>query len=104
MAANFPQLPPQGGDARGMSTVVNLAMRGKLNATTVLTLEPGAGSTTLNDERIGPDSFIGLSPLSASAAAAHATTYIASRGRGTARIDHASSAAADRMFSVLIIG
>jgi len=104
MASNYPQLSPQGDDARRIASVVNLAMQGKLNATALVTLTPAAASTVLSDRRIGPDSFLGLMPLSASAAASLATTFVASRAAGSATLAHASDAATDRHFGILIIG
>jgi hypothetical protein len=102
--SGFPLLPPQGGDPRAVATAVNLAMRGKVNASTVLTLTPNATVTALVDDRIGPESFIGLAPLSSTAAAALATTFVAERHRGSATFAHANSVATDRSFCVLIIG
>jgi hypothetical protein len=101
---SFPLLPPQGGDARAVATVINLAMRGKVNATTTLTLTPNATTTSLTDDRIGPDSFIGLAPLSNSGAAALSTTFVSERHKGGATLTHANSAASDRNFCVLIMG
>ncbi len=100
----FPVLPPQGGDARKLATVINLAMRGKVNATTKLTLNPGASMTVLTDQRIGPDSFIALAPLTDSAAGALPTTFISERRAGGATVTHVASSATDRHFCVLIIG
>lgn len=104
MTSEFPLLPPQGSDARGVATVVNLAMRGKVNATAVVTLTPSATTTTLTDDRIGPDTFIGLAPLSAAAAGALSTTFISERHKGGATLTHANGASADRNFSILFIG
>lgn len=104
MAAHFPQLPPQGGDARLVATVLNLAMQGKLNATTSVTLAPGETATDLADRRIGADSFIALTPLTASAAATLATTYVAVRVPGLLTLHHADTPAIDRRFGVLIMG
>ncbi len=104
MAAHFPQLPPQGGNARLVATVLNLAMQGKLNATATVTLTPNATETDLADRRIGADSFVALMPLSASAASALATTYVAVRVPGLLTLHHADAPAIDRRFGVLIIG
>ena len=104
MAAHFPQLPPKGGDQRFVATVLNLAMQGKLNATSSVTLAANATRTDLIDRRIGVDSFLAMMPLTASAAAAMTTTYVAVRLPGLATLQHADSAATDRRFGVLIIG
>lgn len=104
MAAQYPKLPPGGADQRAVANVLNLAMDGKINAVTAITLAAGASSTILTDSRIGADSFIGLAPLTANAAAALATTYIAARGIGSATVAHANNGQTDRTFTVLIIG
>jgi hypothetical protein len=104
MATGFPQLAPQGGEARAIAAVVNQAMRGKINATTGVTLTPNATATALADARIGPDTFIGLAPLLAAAAGALATTFVSERHKGGATLTHAASAATDRSFCVLLIG
>jgi hypothetical protein len=104
MAVQFPLLPPAGGTPRAVATCVNLAMRGKVNATGVVTLTPNQPTTVVSDARIGVDSYIGLSPLTANAAAALATTYVSARASGSATIAHANNAQTDRSFAVLIIG
>ena len=104
MAAGFPHLPPQGDDPRRVATVVNLAMRGKINAVAALTLAFGAVETPLTDDRIGADSVILLMPTTANAAAALATTYVAMRIPGEATISHLNNAQTDRSFAAVIIG
>lgn len=104
MATEFPLLPPHGGDARSTATVVNLAMRGKVNATGVVTLAAGTTTTALVDDRIGPGTFIGLAPMTAAAALALPTTYISERHKDGATLTHASAPSTDRSFTVLLIG
>ncbi len=104
MRTMFPQLPPQGTDPRRVATVVNLAMRGKINATASLTLTPNAGSTALTDERIGAHSALLLMPATANAAAATASTYVSARQPGSATFSHANNGQTDRTFAVAIIG
>lgn len=104
MTARFPQLPPQGDDPRRVATIVNLAMRGKINATAALTLMANAASTTLADERINAGSAVLLSPITANAAAALGTTFVSARGNGSATISHVNNAQTDRHFTVAIIG
>lgn len=81
-----------------------LASQGKLNARTDVTLTANAASTTLQDPRIGAFSYIGLSPLTANAAGALATTYVSSRTEGLCVFTHANTSTSDRQFMVLIIG
>jgi hypothetical protein len=101
--AGYPTLP-QGADLRRVVETVQMVMRGKFNAVTTLTLAAGVTTTVFIDERIGGESFIGLTPLSANAAAAVPTTWVSARDKGQATITHANTASVDRAYSVLIIG
>ena len=101
--AGYPTLP-QNADLRRVVETVQMVMRGKFNAVTTLTLAAGVTTTVFIDERIGGESFIGLTPLSANAAAALPTTWVSARGKGTATLTHANTATTDRAYSVLIIG
>ena len=60
----------QGGTPREVSEIVNNLMEGKSNNTGEITLNTGwASTTTLYDERIGYNSYIGLTPVSDAAEA-----------------------------------
>jgi len=62
----FLRLPPQGGNPRQISEVVNRILDGKINSTGLVTLATGnATSTTLYDARISEDSLIVFVPFSA---------------------------------------
>ena len=64
----FRTLPNFGQDPRGVAEVVRQIMNGKTNNTGTVTLATGnATTTTLNDERISPDTKIVLIPFSAAA-------------------------------------
>jgi hypothetical protein len=89
---------------RQVTTTLRNTTEGKLNAVGDVTLTANAASTTLVDIRIGPDSFIGLMPTTANAAAALASTYVSSRGDGTATITHANNAQTDKIFTYIVIG
>ena len=68
----YRKLPFQGGDARSVAEIVNNLVEGKSNNTGTITLvASGAVSTTINDERIGYNSYIGLEPLSQTAASTY---------------------------------
>lgn len=68
----YRKLPWQGGDARSVAEIVNNLVEGKSNNTGTITLvASGAVSTTINDERIGYNSYIGLEPLSQTAASTY---------------------------------
>lgn len=87
-----------------ISRTVNLLLRGKANVVTTLTLTASATSTTLTDERIGPASYIALSPLTENATILDLAPYISSRSSGSAVITHGSTPASDCTYSVLILG
>lgn len=62
----------QGGTPREVAEIVNNLVEGKSNNTGEITLvASGAVSTTINDERIGYNSYIGLEPVSQTAASTY---------------------------------
>jgi len=66
----YRKLPWTGGDARSVAEIVNNLVEGKSNNTGDITLNTGwATTTTINDERIGYNSYIGLMPISDAAEA-----------------------------------
>lgn len=102
---SYRTLPPFGGDARQVAEVVRGLMDGKSNNTGEITLAAGgATSTTLNDDRIGYNSVIILSPLTANAAAFWTGLYISARNKGSAVLSHGSNLLSDRKFSYAVIG
>jgi hypothetical protein len=80
------------------------ANQGNLNNTGTVTLTANAGSTVVIERRAGEFSFIGLMPTTANAAAALATTYIATQGKQTFTITHANNAQVDKTFTYCILG
>lgn len=56
-----------------------------------ITLTASATTTTLTDERIGPNSFVWFMPQSANASTALASLYVTGRIKGSATINHPSS-------------
>lgn len=68
----YRKLPWTGGDPRSVAEIVNNLVEGKSNNTGTITLvASGAVSTTINDERIGYNSYIGLEPISQTAASTY---------------------------------
>ena len=66
----FLRLPPQGGNPRQISEVVNRILDGKINSTGLVTLATGnATTTTLYGARISEDSLIVFVPFSAASMA-----------------------------------
>lgn len=110
MTATFPPLPElttnDPNHVRRITEMANRMNRGGINVTKDLTLTANAASTTLTDARISAQSFIGLQPITANAATALATTYVAAATqiKGSAVITHANNSQTDRTFRVLIIG
>lgn len=86
--------------------VVRGAMQGNLNVggQSVLTLTPGATTTTINDPRIGGTSIILLQPKTANAAAALATTWFNAPTKTQIVANHVNAATVDRTFEFVIVG
>ena len=68
----YRKLPWTGGDPRSVAEIVNNLVEGKSNNTGDVTLAAsGASSTTIYDERIGYNSYIGLEPKTQTAASTY---------------------------------
>lgn len=81
------------------------ANQGRLNNTGIVTLAANASSTTVQDERVGVDSFIGLMPRTANAATEKASgvLYVLT-DKQTFTIAHSNNAQTDRTFVYSILG
>lgn len=98
-------LPDEKEHRRQIAQAVNNQLAGKLNAVLSVTLTPSATTTTVIDERIGFNTFIGFSPRSADAVTAMISgLYVSAKKNGQATLTHASSANVDQTFDVLLIG
>ena len=91
-----------GSNLREISEVTNGIMDGKTNNTGNITLRASNTTTTITDERLGFDSIILLSPLTANAAAQ--TPYISTKAKGSVIITHTSTAHTDLDFDYIIVG
>lgn len=89
---------------RKLAEGANRALQGKLICAGDVTLTASSATTTLNDERIGTESFIGFMPLTANAAAEVPTLYVTNRNKGSATLNHANNAQTDRDYVYLVIG
>ena len=68
----YRKLPWTGGDPRSVAEIVNNLVEGKSNNTGDVTLAAsGASSTTIYDERIGYNSYIGLEPKTQTSASTY---------------------------------
>ena len=85
---------------------INSLREGKINSVGTVTLSANADSTVLSDRRIGPDSFIGLTPETANAAGeiAAGVLYVSARGKQTATLSHANNAQIDRTLTYVVLG
>lgn len=99
-----PENHEQVGWLRLAKKAINSAIRGKLNCTGEVTLTPNAASTQVTDNRCLTGSVALLIPKTANAAAALASTYIATYAEGSFTITHANNAQTDRNFKYVIIG
>lgn len=108
MAQGFLPVPVTWGDEtehrRLISNAVNSLRDGKINATGSVTLTGSASSTVVLDARVGADSTILLMPKTLNAAGAIATTFIATVGKQTFTITHASNSQNDRKYRYAILG
>lgn len=77
---------------------------GRSNAVGTLTLTANAASTVVTSVTCGSGSVILLMPTTANAAAALATTYIATVANGSFTVTHANNAQADKTFKYVAIG
>ncbi len=91
-----------GSNPREVAEVTNGIMNGKTNNTGSVTLRASNTTTTITDERLGFDSIILLSPLTANAAAQ--TPYISTKAKGSVIITHTSTAHTDLNFDYIIVG
>lgn len=89
---------------RDVIQAVNELVRGRSNANGTVTLTPNAATTVIAKATIGPDAAVALSPMTANAAAALATTYVSAVAAGQATLTHANNAQTDRTFRYTVIG
>lgn len=105
---SLPALQPRYADwveaVRRISVTVNAMLQGRSNAVGEVTLQVNESSTAVSDPRVSEDSAIVLMPRTANAAAALATSHIATVSNGSFAIRHANNAQTDRDFRYAIQG
>jgi hypothetical protein len=90
---------------RQLAQGVNGTRQGKMNAVAQVTLTPSSTTTTLIDARIGATTGIFFSPLTQNAVTATISgLHVSAQKNGQATLTHASAAAVDQTFNVLLIG
>lgn len=89
---------------RQIARLANSLLQGKTNNVIQVTLTPSATNTTITDKRIGANTGIFFSALTANAAAALGALYVSSQANGSATLTHASSANVDQTFNAILVG
>lgn len=102
MAGNAPSLRET--DPFRLSQAINELFQGRSHAVGTVTLRANQATTTVTGANCGDESVILLSPKTANAAAALATTYVSSVGAGTFTLTHANNAQTDKEFGYAAIG
>jgi hypothetical protein len=91
-------------DQGKINRAIQQVEQGRLNVGGTCTLAPGATSTTVNAANCGAGSQVQLTPRTANAAAALASTFISAVANGSFTIAHADNAQADRTFGFACLG
>jgi hypothetical protein len=90
----FLRLPPQGGNPRQISEVVNRILEGGINSTGSVTIVTASAPVTVTDARVGADSVILLMPMDQDASGLLAHCYFSSVTNGqfviSLRVGHSS--------------
>lgn len=98
-------IPTTGATEREISQAIKDLTEGRSNAVGTVTLTAGATSTVVSKQTINANAGVFLSPTTANAAAALATTYVnVTAGGGSFTITHANNAQTDRTFVYLVNG
>lgn len=78
--------------------------QGRSNAVATVTLTANAASTVVTAINCGAGSVVLLQPKTSNAAAALATTYVATVAAGSFTITHANNAQTDKTFGYVCLG
>jgi hypothetical protein len=89
---------------RLIAVAINNLLQGKSLNTGNVTLTANSATTTLTDDRIGPNTVITFMPTTANAATATGNLYVSARTSGSATLTHANNAQTDRSFAYEITG
>jgi hypothetical protein len=103
----IPLVPADIGSARATTVrhaaAINQALRGGISATIGVTLAANATTSTFSDSRIGPYTYVGLTPATLNASNALRSIWITTT-QGAATINHASSPNLDQTFIAVLLG
>lgn len=98
-------LPPTGATERQVHQAIKELIEGRSNAVGTVTLTANATTTTVAAPTVNRNAIVLLSPTTANAAAAIATTYVTvSASGGAFTLTHANNAQTNRTFGYLVIG
>ena len=86
------------------TTAIRSMAEGRSLAVGEVTLTANAASTAVSFTNCSENSKIFLSPTTANAAGAVATTYVSAVGNGTFTLTHANNAQTDRTFGFVALG
>lgn len=81
-----------------LATAINRILKGVANNTGTVTLTAGTTATTVSDNQFESGMVPLLTPTTANAAGALATTYVSARTNGSFTLTHANDASTDRTF------
>ncbi len=111
-AIGFPTAPLEWADEkewlRKLAEVVDSLSDGKINATGTVTLTASQATTTLSDRRIGLNTKVFLTPVTANASAEIGAGAIyqtlPNTTEGQAVLNHANNSQSDRTFGFALLG
>lgn len=86
------------------AAAINQLAQGRSNAVGTVTLTASVASTTVTPETCGAGSKVFLTPTTANAAAALATTYVSAVAPKSFTLTHANNAQTDRTFGYVCLG
>jgi hypothetical protein len=95
--------PNEGTDTRLYDQVEGV-LNGQTRNRGTLTLTANTTTTAINDARFESAQTVVLSPLTANAAAALATTYVSARTAKQFTLTHANNAQVDKTFEYIFVG
>lgn len=97
-------LHPAEKDQLKVNHAIRQIMEGRTNNVFSATLSSNAGTTTVTNSLIGPNSTLIPVPTTAHAAAQMATIYTSTVGQGTATFAHGNNASTDQTFKFVVVG
>lgn len=106
MTVSYITVSPNEDDQRKQNDVLRGIMDGKTNNRGSFTVTASAATTVVTDLRVGADSIILPSPITAAAATewASGAMYVSSIGKQTFTVTHNNSAPTTRDFTYAVIG